>query len=76
MGDSIEVPTQPVGLKLSNFRVIGLTNMVCLVCDETITVEIFSWDPKTKTFQSEDDVTLLAFYFAALSHDLECNGSR
>lgn len=75
MGNSVEVGAS-VSALFDKFKVLSAIEMTCLVCGEMIPVGMFSYDTKTKAFTEEENITLAAFYYTALGHEIECNGSR
>lgn len=75
MGDSAEVRAS-VSALFDKFKVLSAIEMACLVCGELLPVGMFAYDRKTKSFTEEKDITLAAFYYAALGHEIECDGSR
>jgi hypothetical protein len=73
MGDSVEVRAS-LGDMLNKYKVYDVADMMCLDCGEMIPVGMFAYDPKTKKFMEEQEITLATFYYTALGHEVECHG--
>jgi hypothetical protein len=73
MGDSVEVRAS-LGDMLNKYKVYDVADMMCLACGEMIPVGMFVYDLKTKKFTEEKEITLAAFYYTALGHEIERHG--